>query len=235
VEAIALEIEERESIGSLAAKKSRKNGVIPAVIYSRGSAAKMLQIKESSYIKQAYGRGPTQLFTLTSGNKVFNGQLALIKDIHREPIKDKVLHIDFLAVSADYRITVNVPLELRGESPAVKLGAVLNQSAHEIEIECLPTEIPNMIVVDITKLTEDHPSIHARDVELPAGTKLKSDAGLSIVSAVKKREEEVKAVAAVEAAPAAGAAAPAAAGAKGAAPAAGGKAAPAAKAPAAKK
>ena len=140
--------------------------------------------------------------------------MALVKDLQVEPIKGEIQHLDFQAVDENKPIRVSIALELTGESAPVKLGeGILNVSIHEIEIECLPTQIPAAIYVDISSVTIGH-SLHASDIVLPANTKLVSDPELSIVSvSAKKAEEETPApaaAAATAAAPAAGkAAAPA--------------------------
>jgi large subunit ribosomal protein L25 len=152
-----------------------------------------------------------------------------VKDLQIEPIKGQIQHLDFLAVDEKKPIKVFVALEIRGECPSVKLGeGILNVSVHELEVECLPTQIPSVLYADVSSVTLGH-SLHARDIVLPEGTKLVSDPDISVVGVALKKAEEI-----VEAAPVAAAATPAA----GAAPAAGkgGAAAPAAaKAPEKKK
>src|SRR5262249_34105776 len=130
------------------------------------------------------------------------------KSVQMEPVKEKVLHVDFLSVHEGHRITVTVPIELTGEAEAVKLGLmILNQTLYEAELECLPTEIPDSLVVDISNLTPGH-TIHAREIPLPENARLKSDADLTVVTLLERSEEEVApAPVAAEAAAAEGAAA----------------------------
>ena len=160
------------------------------------------------------GAGSTQLFKFTSSNSALNGLTTLIKEVQIEPIKNRVLHVDFIALSAGHMVTVTVPVELVGENLAVReMRATLNQNEYQIEVECLPDAIPTKLTIDISPL-EEGDSLHASDIVLPTGVKLKSIKGLTIVSAVSKKAADAEA-AAQEAAtaaakPAAAAAAPAA-------------------------
>ncbi len=212
-----LEIEPRTELGRLAVGRLRRTGFVPGVIYSTGLPATSIVVKELQFSRVVTGSVSTQLFRLKSANSELDGQMALVKSIQREPKKDLVLHVDFLAVSEGHRITVTVPLELFGEVAAVKLGEmILNQTLYELELECLPTEIPAQIRFDVSSLREGV-SFHVKDLTLPEGVTLKSDPSLTVVTLAQKSEEEVAAKTA-EAAPVAADAA-AAAAAPGAAPA----------------
>lgn len=225
MEAIEIQVEERAVVGSNSSIKLRKSGVVPAVVYAGGKDPQLAQVTATEFSRRISGRGTSQLFKIKSQKKGLNGQLVLVKDVQIEPIHDEILHLDFLALDESKSIRVDVPIELTGESPDVKAGeAILNQSTHSLEIECLPTEIPKVLVVDISALKLGD-SVHAGEVSLPSGAKLKNDPKMPVVSIVHKREEEVAAPVAAAAtaegaAPADGAAAtPADGAAKGAAPA----------------
>jgi len=218
MEVLDIEVERRVTLGSSAMKQLRKRGIIPAVVYGHGGEASPLEFGSLYYHRVMSGRPATQLFKFKSKDTDLNGQLALLKDIQIEPLKDVILHIDFVSVRADEKVTISVPLKLVGEAAVVKQGdAILSHATHEIEVECLPTEIPAFIEIDISGLTLGH-SIHASDIVLPANVELVSDPELSIVSATVKREEEATPVTTAAAAPAdAAAAAPAGAATAGAA------------------
>ncbi len=213
MEIITLDVDTREATGKTANKQLRKGGTIPAIVYGEGKAGKMLQIDSLHFQVAAKNTRSTQVFRFKSGTKELDGINTLIKSMQMEPVKSRVTHIDFLELTEGHRISVSVGVELIGECPVVKAGdAILNHLTHEVEIECLPTEIPDSIKVDISGLTEGH-SIHASDLALPSGAELLSDPELTIVTAIAKREEEEAkpAEAAAVAAPAAAAsAAPAA-------------------------
>lgn len=186
---ITLQVEPRADVGKIANKGLRKSGFIPAVVYAEGQPSKQLAINLLHFQNAARNTRSTQLFKFESKEAALNGLTTLIKAMQLEPIKDRVVHIDFLAVTEGHRITVTVGLELVGECPAVKLGeAILNQTAHELEVECLPTEIPASLKVDISQLQAGY-SIHAGDIPLPPNVALASDPEMTIVGAITKREE----------------------------------------------
>jgi large subunit ribosomal protein L25 len=222
VETITIELETRTEKGGASASRLRRSGLIPAIVYSGGKEGHLATVADREYRGNIAGVGSQRIFRFKSGAKDLDGKLGLIKEIQIEPLSGAPRHIDFFAVDEKTRIKVEVPIELTGESPSVKGGeGVLNQSAHSVEVQCLPLEIPNALYVDVGQLTIGH-SIHAGDIPLPQGAVLVSEPELAIVSVVHKREE----VAAPVAAPAEGAdaaataAAPAAAGKGEAAPAA---------------
>ena len=212
---VTINVESREELGGSAASRLRREGYVPGVVYGDQIPAHSLVMQHTQYRKLMSGARGTQLFKFESHSKELNGLQTLVKEVQYDHLNDKVLHLDFYAITEGHRITVTVPVELFGESLAVKQGGcVLNQTAYDLELECLPTEIPECIRIDISQLGEGD-SIHASEVPLPAGVELMSDGDLSIVSALLKREEVVAAApAAAEAAPAEGAAAPAAEAAK---------------------
>lgn len=188
METIEVNIEERTDSGSSASRRLRAQGLIPAVVYSKGQGAQMVALSSQEYVKRVLGCGPTQLFRFKSKEAKLNGTLALIKDIDIEPIKDKVRHLDFLSVSAETRVIIAVPIELQGENALIKGGdAILNQSIRELQVECFPTNIPRALAVDISGLVIGK-GIHAKDVKLPEGVSLKSDGELAVVSVAHKKE-----------------------------------------------
>lgn len=202
---VELTVESRTESGSVMVNRLRRSGYIPAVVYSGGSEAQSIMVEAHSFVLLGKRHAHTQLFKFKSSNAALDGKLALVKDVQTEPLKDKVLHVDFMGVEEGHRITVEVPLELVGECAAVKEGRVLlNQTTYELELDCLPGEIPTAVKVDISSLHEGI-TIHASDLQLPEGVVLKSSPTLAIVSTVSPKAEEAAA-----AAPAEGAAAPAA-------------------------
>lgn len=214
MEAIEVTVESRVEVGSLATKRLRNQGFVPGVIYTEGHEAKALMVEATQFRKQIKGKGSTQLFKLQSKDKELNGLLAFIKSAQHEPLQGRVIHIDFYSVTEGHKITIRVPVMLIGECfPVKQKEAILNQLVHEVEIECLPTEIPSGLNIDITPLTLGH-SLHARDIQLPTGVMLKEDPDSPIVSALHKKEEEAAPVVAeVAATPDAAAGTDAAAGA----------------------
>lgn len=195
MEMIQINVSLREELGSTASGRLRRGGFLPGVVYGAVDSAIPVKVEAQQFRKNITGRKSGQLYTLSSGDKLVDGLMVLIRDSQTLAVNDRLLHVDFLAVTEDHRITVTVPIKIVGECAAVKSGEVLlNQTAYELEVECLPREIPEMIAIDVTSLKEGD-SIHAQDVALPAGVKLLSEPEFSIVSALRPKEQEEAVVA----------------------------------------
>jgi large subunit ribosomal protein L25 len=219
---IDLNVEPR-TLGKHNNRQNRVNRKIPAVVYGSVKNANIL-VEEGQILKYNVRAFENALFNIKGAE--LNNVVALIKKVQVHPLTRKPVHVDFFAL--DLKKAVRVSVELRPEGKPVGLaeGGLLNMVNRQIEIECLPTEIPAFFTVDVSELGIGQ-SLHVSDVKLPAGVKLISSPDLT-VAVVALAEEEVLtptpaagADAAAGAAPAAGAAAPAA-----------GAAAPAAAAPA---
>ena len=221
MEQLELNVEERSVLGSAQARRMRKEGMVPAVVYSDGTSAQSLMISAHEFMMAARGKKRGQVFKFKSRNNGLDGSLVLVKDVQIEPLKSRVLHVDFLAVHEGQQIHVKVPMVLSGEPAAVKEGrGMLIQSAYEIEVTCALTAIPEQIILDISGL-EEGDALHANEIALPAGAFLYSNMEaviVSVIAADQSKEEEADKPAAEAAAtpaaakPAAGKAAPKPAG-----------------------
>ncbi len=229
---IELTVEARTT-GRAEARGLRVNKMVPGVIYGAIENAHIsLHVNDIlKYNSRAYENA---LLNIKSADSKLNGKVALIKSVHVNPLTRKPEHVDLFALDMTKQVRVSVEIRLEGKPIGISEGGLLNIVARSVEVECLPTEIPDFIVADVSNLGVGD-SIHASELTIPSTVKLISRPELTI-AAVVELEEEVVATPAAAAAPAAGAAAPAAGAKAAAAPAAGAKAAPAAaKAPAAKK
>lgn len=228
---IELTVETRQA-GRAGARGLRVNKMVPGVIYGATENVNIsLHVNDVlKYNSRAYENA---LLNLKSSDSKLNGKVALIKSVSVHPLTRRPEHVDFFALDLTKAVRVSVEIRLEGKAIGLSEGGLLNIVARQVEVECLPTEIPDAIVVDVTNLGVGD-SIHASELVIPAGVKLISRPELTIAAVVEQEDEVVATPAAAAATPAAGAAAPAAAGAKAPAAAAGAKA-PAAKAPAAKK
>jgi len=129
--------------------------------------------------------------------------LAMIQEVQHHPIQRQILHVDFHAVSATEKITAEVPIETIGEPVGVKTnGGLLEHNLRDLEVECLPADLPERIEVDVTNL-DINQSIHVKDLKLPAGVEAVTDADLTVVavSAARVDEEPAEALGATPAAP----------------------------------
>ena len=212
-EKIILDVAVREGKGKGPAAALRREGVIPGVVYKEGKDAVSVRVsgKELTKILRTKA-GANALVTLRfdagSAPKLkghadlAKGEgLALIKQIQHHPVTHQLVHVDFYQVSLTQRITVTVPLGFKGESIGVKQqGGVLEHLRWDVEVECLATEIPAEIAVQIDAL-EKGKTLHVKDLAAPAGVKILSDPDQPVIACVEPKQEAPTAPAEAGAAP----------------------------------
>ena len=194
---VKLKAERRSATGRSAARKLKARGVVPAVIYGAKDKPQPLQLSERDINAMlSHSSGENILVELEiDGDQ--SGRLALVQEIQHSPVRGDVLHIDFHAVSMDEKIHAEVPVETIGIANGVKnFGGLLEQNLRALAIECLPRDLPDRIVVDVSALNIGD-SIHVRDLQLPPGvtTRVQLDLTAFSVLAPAVEEEPVAAVA----------------------------------------
>jgi large subunit ribosomal protein L25 len=179
-----LAVEVRTNSGKGAARKLRAQGLVPAVVYGSGKEALALSLVPGSLesIVKMSDAGLNTLIFL-DGDGPAKGKTVLIKELQRDPVRGTLVHADLLEIDMSQRISVMVPVHLDGEPEGVKQGGLLDHALREIEIECLPNAIPDVIAVNVAGL-EVGDSIHVRDLEVAAGIVIRSQEGLSVASVV---------------------------------------------------
>ncbi len=223
----------RETQGKGASRRLRHEGKVPAILYGGHSEARKLSLSHQKLLIMLDNeRFYSTILNLKVGEET---QAAILKDVQRHPYKNAIVHIDFQRVEDNQKIRMSIPLHFTGAavSPGVKTqGGIVSHMRSEVEVSCLPKDLPEFIEVDLSGLQLNE-SIHLSQLKVGPGVELlalaKEDTAVVAIHSPRAEEAEPAAAeGAAAAAPAAGAkAAPAAAGAK-AAPAAGAKAAPAA-------
>ena len=189
--AIQLKAQPRTGAGTVASKKARNAGLVPAVIYGRHlDKPQNLQL-DARELKAALGKttGEHVLVDLeiTGGAKT----LALIQDVQHHALKRHIMHLDFHALRADEKMHTTVPVVTFGEASGVKnLGGILEQLLRSIEVECLPKDLPDSIVIDVTAL-EIGDAIHIKDLALPAGVTALGHPDISVLHITAPTVEEV--------------------------------------------
>jgi len=224
---VVLQARNREKMGSAESRRIRKNGRIPAVIYGRSGKAVSIDLDSVEFIQGTKGISESTIVKVDVSGKSYD---AFVKGTQRNIIDGKILHVDFYEVESGIVLRAKVSLHLRGNPIGVREGGMLENPVHEVEVECLPKDLPERLDIDISGLKANQ-SLHVRDIPIAEGVKLLSNPD-QVVALVKFAKAEAVAAPTPEAAAAAAAAAPAAAapaaGDKKAAPAAGDKKAPAA-------
>jgi len=200
-----LTVQTRTQVGRNAIKKIRKEGLIPGVIYGVGQEPINLEVNGrqlSTVLAHASSENILLELEIVDGDNKRNS-LAMIQEVQHHPIQRQILHVDFHAVSATEKITAEVPIETIGEPVGVKTnGGLLEHNLRDLEVECLPADLPERIEVDVTNL-DINQSIHVKDLKLPAGVEAVTDADLTVVavSAARVDEEPAEALGATPAAP----------------------------------
>lgn len=159
-----LEVKKRETRGKRNARRQRADGLVPAILYGHGEESVSLSVK-ANQIATALRHG-SQVVDLQGD---LNEQ-ALIKEIQWDTFAHEMLHIDFNRVSAGERVTVTVPVELRGIAPGSNDGGIVEQVVHELEVECPVMSIPEKFEVNINQLQLDESLTVADIEEIPDGT-----------------------------------------------------------------
>lgn len=185
----ALKATKRDIIGSKV-KKIRREGFIPASVYGKGIDSLSISVNAVEFAKIYKQAGETSLIYIKveSENKE---RPTLIKSLDVNPIKNEVLNIDFHQVNLKEKVTAFVPVELNGESELIHSGqAILSQNLNEIEVECLPTDIPEKFEIDTVLLKEIGDSIKVSDIKTSSDVEIKTDADSIIVSLSEPQKEE---------------------------------------------
>lgn len=178
----------RLETGKGAAHRLRQQGILPAVLY--GESQKNLNLNLRELQKFLSSKGSSQLITLKLKEGKKNQELpVLIKEIQFDPVKGNPLHVDLYQVSMERKVVVKVPVVLTGEAERVNDGSVIDLLQYEVEISCLPADIPAKIEVNISKLTMNK-SITLADLTPPSRVEFVTPLSESVVTAYAPRVEE---------------------------------------------
>jgi large subunit ribosomal protein L25 len=206
METVEVSVEARDGRGKGAARRARAAGRIPAIIYGPTRAATHVTVSAVEFERKVAPLEGAHLVTLRGTGEIGNA-VVLVKEMQEHPVTGRILHADFFEVDLSKRIQVTVSLHFVGRAVGVVTGGIMQPVLREIEVECLPTQIPDFVEVDVTPL-EIHGSLHVKDLELPAGVTCETDGALTVVTVAAPVAEEAPSE---EAVPVEGAVAPAAA------------------------
>ncbi len=188
----------RNAVGKGAARTLRGKGEIPAVIYGHGREPQPLSLNARDLDKMlGHIQAESTVIEVTFGSTTSK---TLIREIQRHPIRRQILHVDFQALVAGEKVTVNIPIVLQGIPEGVRLGGgVLDQTLREVEIEVDPSNIPDHIEYDVTNLVIGD-SVHVSDLKVPEDVEVLDDpeTSVAVVAAPRAVIEETAAVEAVE-------------------------------------
>lgn len=180
---VELKVKARDKVGTGSARKTRREGSFPAVLYGEGEDVRSLSVDTGDFypvIRTAAGEN----VVLNLRIEGHDGEcIAIIKEIQYHPVRRDILHVDFQHISMTKEIVVRVPVEIRGEAVGVKTrGGILEVIHREIEVECLPANIPDGIAVDVTELDVGD-SLQVRDLTVE-NAKIVSDPDETVITIV---------------------------------------------------
>ncbi len=184
----ALQAEERQISGTGQARELRRNSKIPAIIYGAGKPQVMISLpyKELTleYRKQGF---LSHMFDISVGKTKYR---VIPKEIQLHPVTDEIEHIDFMHIDKNSKIKVTISLHVENEEkcPGIKHGGVLNVARHDLEVYCLPDNIPESINIDVSGLNIGE-TIHLKDIALPEGVETKLDLDTTIAAVLGAQKE----------------------------------------------
>lgn len=193
MEQVLIKADTRNATGKGVARKLRREGRIPAVLYGRNVDPVSITVstKDWEKITRHMKRNVILDMEITGGKGVENRPV-MVKEVQKDGLGVNVMHIDFLQVSMERTVEVEVPIHLKGKSKGEILGGIIDIHLRSARVECLPTQIPEEIVIDITEL-DIGDSVHVSDISLP-GVKMMEQGGIAILSVIPPTVEEKKVV-----------------------------------------
>ena len=180
----------RTTRGNSPARALRRDGYLPAVIYGPGKETIALSVSVYDMEQVIKKTKTLQVFV----NLAIEGQgirTAMLKELQRHPVSGNFIHADFYEVAMDRKINVMIPIVTVGQSKGVELGGMLQIIRHEVEAFCIPSNIPEVIEIDITDLDIGE-SVHVEDIELEGDVEIVHDVNFTILTvlSIRKAEEE---------------------------------------------
>jgi large subunit ribosomal protein L25 len=172
-------------------KKLRGTGRVPAIIYGRQAKPQNLEVSAKEFEDLIHHSVSENLLVdLSVENDARTKRLALVQEIQHHPLDGKVLHVDFHEVAENEKVTIHVPVETVGEAAGVKNGGgVLEHIMFKLKVRCLPKDLPEQIVIDVSHL-ELGKAVHLGEVKAPEGVEIIGDKNIPVVSVALPRSEE---------------------------------------------
>jgi large subunit ribosomal protein L25 len=170
MERVSLSAQERTGVGKSGARRARRDGFVPAVLYGRGRTPRALSVGRKDLVSALRTAGRNALIDLRiAQDGESQAETVMIEEIQRDQIRREILHIDLHLISLTEALDVNVPVVLTGTPEPVTSGTgILEQLRREVEVRCLPTQIPDRLTIDVSALQVGD-SLHVRDLKVGEG------------------------------------------------------------------
>ena len=179
-----LNVDIRKEHGTSAARRTRLQNKVPAVVYHSGIEATPLSVDKISLNKAL--RTGQMIFEVNVEDK---DQFVLVKEIQYHPVTDEIIHIDFQKVKEDEKISLEVAVRSSGEAQGVKLGGLLVQMLNSVTIKCKPAEIPEFLEIDVTDM-EMNTNLFVKDITLPTDVEMLTAEDIAVVSVQEPKQEK---------------------------------------------
>ena len=189
METLEIQVEPRAAGSKREAGRLRRNGKIPGILYGRKTAPVPLALNKKEFSSRVAGLEGSHLVRLKSESSALASKVALVKEMQYHPISGDVVHADLYEVDLTARIQVHVPLHFVGKAAGVVRGGILQPIVRELEVECLPLDIPEFFEVEVSAL-DIGDSIHLGDLPMPEGVTVAYESNLALVSVVPPSVEE---------------------------------------------
>jgi large subunit ribosomal protein L25 len=196
LETLEIRVDARDKKRKRDAKRLLRNGKIPGILYGPKTQAIALALDKREFSSRVADLEGSHLVRLKSESSALADKVALVKAMQHHPISGDVIHTDLYEVDLSAKITVNVPLHFIGKAEGVVRGGILQPIVREIEVECLPLDIPAFFDVDVSAL-DIGDSVHIEELTMPEGVTAVYESNLALVAVVPPTVEEAPAAAAV--------------------------------------
>lgn len=196
METIEIQIEPREAGAKGKAKQLRRAGKLPGIFYGPKAGSVPLELDRRDFLSRVAGLEGSHLIRIKSSSPLLAERVALVKEMQFHPVTGEVVHADFYEVDLSARIRVKVPLHFVGKAEGVVRGGILQPVVREIEVECLPMDIPEYFDVEVSSL-DIGDSLHVKDLSIPEGVTAVYESNLTLVTVVPPTVEEAPAAAEV--------------------------------------
>jgi len=192
LETLEIQVDARDKKRKRDAKRLLRSGKIPAILYGPKTAAVALELDKREFSTRVAGLEGSHLVRLKSQSTALADKVALVKEMQYHPINGEVIHADLYEVDLTAKITVNVPLHFIGKAEGVVRGGILQPIVREIEVECLPLDIPEFFNVDVSAL-DIGDSVHIEELGMPEGVTAVYESNMALVTVVPPSVEEAPA------------------------------------------
>jgi large subunit ribosomal protein L25 len=189
VETVEIQIEPRETGTKGKAKRLRRDGKLPGVFYGPKAQTVPLEVDRKDFMSRVADLEGSHLIRIKSGSPLLADKVALVKEMQFHPVTGEVLHADFYEVDLSAKIRVKVPLHFIGKAVGVVRGGILQPIVREVEVECLPMDIPEFFNVEVSEL-DIGDSLHVTGLAMPEGVVAASESDLTLVTVVPPSIEE---------------------------------------------